>query len=88
MAAPDTSEAGSTAEGAERPVRYMFVTGTRVNVRAGPSTQFSVVGSVEYGDPVELVTYEGSNWARIRIGDGDETGYMSRKFLASALSDG
>ncbi|WP_165354552.1 SH3 domain-containing protein [Tropicimonas sp. IMCC6043] len=73
---------------AERTARVLFVTGSRVNVRSGPSTAHEVVGSVGYGDEVELVAYEGLSWARIRMGDGETTGFMSRKFLADELAGG
>ena len=78
-------EAGDgAADGAGR----LFVTGSRVNVRAGPSTRFQVITSVAYGDAVELVTWEGDNWARIRLPDEGRTGYMARSFLAERLSGG
>lgn len=73
---------------ADPAARILFVTGTRVNVRSGPSTQFSVVDTVALGDPVELVAFEGQDWARIRVGEDGQTGYMSRKFLANEPADG
>ncbi len=85
-AAPTRAEiAPPSREGA---ARYLFVTGSRVNVREGPSTHFPVVGRVEYGDPVELLAYEDEGWARIRLGEGGTMGFMSRQFLASATSGG
>lgn len=59
----------------------LFVTGTRVNVRAGPSTDFGVVDSVSYGEAVELLEYSGDSWAEIRI-DDSTVGFMARRFLA------
>ena len=59
----------------------LFVTGTRVNVRAGPSTDFGVVDSVSYGEAVELLEYSGDSWAEIRI-DESTVGFMARRFLA------
>lgn len=73
---------------AEREARFLFVTGTKVNVRAGPSTQYRVVGAVVQGDSVELVSYEGNGWARIKIENGEKTGFMSRKFLAGEPAGG
>ncbi|PRY20275.1 SH3 domain-containing protein [Aliiruegeria haliotis] len=66
--------------------QILTVTGNRVNVRSGPSTQYRVVGSVVLGDEVELVSFEDDGWARVRMGGGD-TGYMSRQFL-SGSNDG
>ena len=65
----------------------LFVTGSRVNVRSGPSTEFGVLTSLPYGEAVELLGYEGPSWARIRIEGGGE-GYMSRSFLEAELGDG
>jgi uncharacterized protein YraI len=59
-----------------------------VNVRSGPSTAYRVLTSVVQGQLVELLAYEGTDWARIRINDGDEMGYMSRRYLARSLDDG
>lgn len=68
--------------------KLLYVTGSRVNVRSGPSTAYGVVGSVTGGELVELLSYEGADWARIRLNDGDQMGYMSRKFLARELNGG
>lgn len=65
----------------------MFVTATRVNVRAGPATSFDVVGTVDYGEAVELLSYEGESWARIRFAGGT-SGFVSRRFLAQDLNGG
>jgi hypothetical protein len=64
----------------------LYVTGSRVNLRAGPSTGNAVVGSVSYGDAVEVLDYANDNWAQIRF--GDRIAFMSRNFLASDLGDG
>lgn len=66
----------------------MFVSGSRVNVRSGPSTQYGVINSVQYGDAVELVGYEADGWARIRIGGTEEVGYMAHRFLTETLNGG
>ncbi|NDR56846.1 SH3 domain-containing protein [Aliiruegeria sabulilitoris] len=87
---PDQPEATAQTEAslAEGNARMMYVTGTKVNVRSGPSTQYRVVDTVAYGDSVELVAYEGDGWARIRIGNSDMVGFMSRNFLDNELSGG
>ena len=87
-AAPVVPESQPETTLADPEPRKLYVTGTRVNVRDGPSTQYRVVGTVSYGDPVELVTFEGQSWARIRFGDGEKTGFMSRRFLADELAGG
>ncbi|MDV7142422.1 SH3 domain-containing protein [Tropicimonas sp. TH_r6] len=83
-----TDEPASPSLQVARAPRTMFVTGSRVNVRSGPSTQYRVVGTVANGDPVELISFEGASWARIRFENGDTTGYMSREFLAGEDNNG
>ncbi|MFN3936519.1 MAG: SH3 domain-containing protein [Gemmobacter sp.] len=51
------------------------------NVRAGPSTEFSVVGRVTRGEVVEVVAVDPAGWARIRSeGDGIE-GWVAMRLL-------
>ncbi len=59
-----------------------FVTGQRVNVRQGPSTDFIVMGSVVYGEAAEVIADSGGEWVKIRIeGDGVE-GFIARRFMS------
>ncbi|MDW4500544.1 SH3 domain-containing protein [Sulfitobacter sp. D35] len=60
------------------------VTGTLVNVRGGPGTDFEVVGQLSEGAPVEIIRDNGAGWVQMRPVDGGETGWMA-DFL---LSDG
>jgi len=73
------SEASAAAETPVRPVRY--VTGSRVNVRAGPSTEYEVISSVVRGEAVEVVGDGAVGWSRIRL-DGGATGFMASRFLS------
>ena len=58
-----------------------FVSSNRVNVRAGPSTQFEVVDQVLFADAVEIIGEPTGEWVHIRIqGDGVD-GYMASRFL-------
>ena len=69
------------------PDGMLYVTGTRVNMRAGPSTNDSVVGSLQRGARAELLADTRDGWLQIRdISTGAE-GYMSARFL-SPLSPG
>lgn len=63
------------------PIEWYRVTGTRVNVRAGPSTENEVVDSVVAEQEVEVIELLDNGWAYIRI-DGLAEGYMSAQFLA------
>ncbi|MGC8204072.1 SH3 domain-containing protein [Aliiroseovarius sp. PTFE2010] len=84
-AASTGPDAGSREMKPEPSQSNVFVvSGSRVNVRAGPSTQFGVVGQVIRGDLAMVVEETSNGWARIRIeGDGVE-GYMSTRFLDPA----
>ena len=65
----------------------LYVSGSRVNVRSGPSTSYAVIGSTVYGEAVELLAFENDSWAWVRFGD-DRLGYMARSFLAPDPGDG
>ena len=59
------------------------VTGTRVNVRSGPGTQFGVVSKLVEGDEVEILEDNGNGWVRLRpVGDGP-IGWMADFLLTS-----
>lgn len=73
---PDPASALADAEG---PVLY--VTGSRVNFRAGPSTSDRVVGALDGGSPVEALGPPEGGWVQIRDMDG-RTGFMSGRFLS------
>lgn len=58
-----------------------FVTGSRVNVREGPSTNYAVMGKVTYGEAAEIVSDPDASWVKIRIeGDGVE-GFIMKRFM-------
>ncbi|MEM9522712.1 MAG: SH3 domain-containing protein [Pseudomonadota bacterium] len=58
-----------------------FVTGDRVNVREGPSTDDPVIGQLSRGATAELLEFRVDGWARIRLGDIGE-GFISGEFLS------
>jgi uncharacterized protein YgiM (DUF1202 family) len=59
------------------------VTANRVNVRSGPSTNNSVIGSLTSSEIVRVISNPSDAWVKISIeGDGLE-GYMSSQFLAA-----
>jgi hypothetical protein len=60
----------------------LYVSGERVNVRAGPSTDFAVITALVRGAPVVDIGPAGGSWREIRLDTG-ETGYMSADFLSS-----
>lgn len=59
----------------------MYVTGNRVNFRAGPSTNDRVIGALLLGSPVEALGETDGGWMQLRDAQGRE-GYMSAQFLS------
>lgn len=60
-----------------------YVTGKRVNVRQGPSTDTSILEQVLFAEAVQVLTDPVEGWVLIRIeGDGVE-GYIASRFLQS-----
>ncbi len=76
--------ADAASASAEPEAQTLFVSGSRVNVRAGPATSYSVIDSLGYGTAVELLADADGAWAEIRLPDA-RTGFMSRNFLAPSL---
>jgi len=65
----------------ERDVRR--VTGTRVNMRFGPGTNFPVIGKLQMGQQVEVLEDDGNGWVRLRLQQGSQVGWIA----ASLVSD-
>jgi hypothetical protein len=64
---------------AELPV--LFVNSRAINVREGPSTNFSVIGRLTRDEAVTVVEPQSNGWVRIRMeGDGIE-GFVSGRLL-------
>ena len=56
---------------------------SRLNMRAQPSREASVVGKFASGTQVEIVADAGDGWSQVRIGNGQSsvTGYMMTSYL-------
>jgi hypothetical protein len=61
--------------------QVLYVTGTTVNVRSGPSTVYDAITSLQGGAAVVDLGNAGEGWRMIRLETG-ETGYMSGDFLS------
>ncbi|MGB5863312.1 MAG: SH3 domain-containing protein [Sulfitobacter sp.] len=59
------------------------VSGNRVNVRGGPSTNFGVVGKLTRGDDVRILEDNGDGWVRMEALDGGDSGWMADFLLTS-----
>ena len=59
------------------------ITGSRVNMRAGPSTADAVLTSLGGGATVQALGPLGGDWVHVRAPDG-QLGYVSGQFLEAA----
>lgn len=53
------------------------VAGSRVNMRNGPGTNFSVVDSLARGARVEVLDEPGNGWLKLRVVSTEEIGWMA-----------
>jgi len=67
----------------EEPIDLRTVAGSRVNMRAGPGTNFNVLDSLIAGTWTEVLEVDADGWARIRNMDTGQEGWMAERFLAS-----
>jgi len=67
----------------EEPIDLRTVAGSRVNMRAGPGTNYNVLDSLVAGTWAEVLEVDASGWARIRNMDTGQEGWMAERFLAS-----
>ncbi len=75
--------APAKAEDVFAAVDYRAVTGSRVNLRSGPSTEFDVVTQLRRGNEVEVLRDEDTGWVKLRAIDGNHIGWMSEDFLTA-----
>jgi hypothetical protein len=79
---PDSSLPVPAPELTVEPSKLLFVTGSRVNLRAGPSTGQAVVTQLGLGDRAELLGNTADGWVQIRHVQSGRIGYMSADFLS------
>ncbi|NVO26266.1 SH3 domain-containing protein [Donghicola sp. C2-DW-16] len=60
------------------------VTGSRVNMRQGPGTQYSVVSSLRAGDEVEILQSPGNGWVKLQVVSSGRIGWMAERLVSSA----
>lgn len=72
--------AGVAGQDALRDIRT--VTGSVVNMRAGPGTGYDVVGQLAEGDTVEILEDSGAGWVRLKALGSDATGWMATFLLS------
>lgn len=59
------------------------VSGNRVNVRGGPSTNYGIVSKLTRGEEVQILEDNGDGWVRMQPVDGGESGWMADFLLTS-----
>ena len=60
------------------------VSGARVNMRAGPSTSYSVLDTLARGTNAEVIEVTADGWARIRVTSTDQIGWMAARLLSGS----
>lgn len=76
IATTNTSAAASDAD-------VRTVSGNRVNVRGGPSTDHGIVSRLTRGEEVVILEDNGNGWVRMQPVDGGESGWMADFLLTS-----
>ena len=71
---------GSNAGGGGSTAKYAQVTADILNVRSGMGTEYNKIGSVSYGEIVEVLDDSNAGWAKIKTSSGLE-GYVSKDYL-------
>lgn len=61
-----------------------YVTGSRVNLRDGPSTSTAVVGQAREGQRVDVLDATPDGWMRIRVIESGLTAYIYGRFVSEA----
>lgn len=82
LAAADvqTTEGATSAVVVDAQTSYRYVTGTRVNLRAGPGTSNAIVAQLGLGAEAEVLSDQ-NGWYEIRTSDGTVAGWIFGKFL-------
>mgnify|MGYP001798281218 CR=1 FL=1 len=71
------------APATEDSATLLYVTGDRVNLRSGPSTNDPIVRALTRGTATELVAAAEDGWFEIRDTESGDRGFMSGDFLST-----
>lgn len=78
-----TTDTTGTAAAAISDGDIRTVSGNRVNVRGGPSTNYGIVSKLTRGEAVRILEDNGDGWVRMQPLDGGEAGWMADFLLTS-----
>tara|TARA_R100000935_G_scaffold6949_2_gene15028 strand:- start:1709 stop:2329 length:621 start_codon:yes stop_codon:yes gene_type:complete len=81
LIAPNDAETTLVEVGSEGVIRS--VSGSRVNVRGGPGTDYQVVAKLGRGDSVEVIQDNGDGWVKMRSLGGGQEGWMADFLLSN-----
>jgi len=68
----------ATPGAASSKTAYVNTPGSTLNVRSGPGTNYSIIGSLKHGEKIE-VTDEDNSWYKLTF--GGKTAYVSKSFV-------
>ena len=74
----------TTQDPAATSIDLREVAGKRVNMRSGPGTNFDVLDTLNRGTQAEVIEVNADGWARIRITDSDQIGWMAERLLTNS----
>lgn len=66
----------------ETPADIRTVAGKRVNMRTGPSTNYVVLDTLTRGTQAEVIEVTEGGWARVRVTDTNQIGWMATRLLS------
>ncbi|MEM6941726.1 MAG: SH3 domain-containing protein [Pseudomonadota bacterium] len=81
--APVAAPAPAPAPAPQPSADIRTVSGTGVNVRGGPGTDFGVVGRLTRGDEIRVLEDNGAGWVRFETPDGATAGWLADFLLTS-----
>jgi hypothetical protein len=61
-----------------------YITGSRVNVRQGPGTNYGVMARLVRGDEVEVLSNPGNGWLRLRLLPDQQIGWISESLVSAS----
>ena len=71
----EATEAQEVAAAADVDLRE--VTASRVNLRNGPGTKYSVLDKLVRGDTVQVLSDNGDGWIKLRVKSSNQVGWMA-----------
>ena len=63
-----------------------YVNSNSLNVRSGPSTNYSILTSLGYGDDVEVLESTNENWKKVKISYFDNNSYSTKSTIGYVYS--